>query len=103
MFYAVVISHGLYWTVSLHGCNLDWHSCSLLDTLPETLTSVSAVCLLLVALRSFRVCEGNSDERFLKLSKLRHGRFMDALGNVVLLFYCKKSEFSSHDPHCNFY
>ena len=32
VFYAVVISRGLYWTVSLHGCNLDRHSCSLLDT-----------------------------------------------------------------------
>ena len=74
---------------SLHGCNLDRHFYSLLDTLPETLTSVSAVCLLLVALRSFRVYEGNSDDRFLKLSKLRNGQFMDASGNVILLLYCK--------------
>ena len=101
VFYAVVIFHGLYWTVSLHGCNLDRYSCSLLDTLPETLTSVSAVCLLLVALRSCRICEGNSDERFPKLSKLRNGWFMDASGYVMLLLYCKKSEFCSHDPHCN--
>ena len=36
VFYAVVISRGLYWMVSLHGWNLDRHFCSLLDTLPET-------------------------------------------------------------------
>ena len=83
--YAVIISRGFNWTVSLRGCNLDKHSCSLFNTSPEILTSVSAVCLLLVALRSFRVCEGNSDERFLNISKSRKGQFMDASGNVMLI------------------
>ena len=87
--YAVIISRGFNWTVSLRGCNLDKHSCSLFNTSPET---VSAVCLLSVALRSFCVCEGNSDERFLKLSKLCKGRFTDASGYVML---CERSKLSS--------
>ena len=71
------------WTVSLRGLKLDRNASPLLTTSPETVTSISDVSLILSKLCSCRVCAGNSDEKFLKLSYLRKGVFMDASGKMI--------------------
>ena len=71
------------WTVSLHGLKLNCNVCPLLTTSPETVTSISDVSLILSKLCSCRVCAGNSDEKFLKLSYLRKG---DASGKMINLY-----------------
>ena len=78
--YALRVQQGFCWAVSLRGICLNRDSCPLLTALPETLTSVSSVCLATAELSSYRVCEGNPDERFLKLSQ--KGSFMDTSGRI---------------------
>ena len=72
------------WTVSLRGLKLDRNACPLLTTSPETVTSISDVSLILSKLCSCRVCAGNSDEKFLKLSYLRKGVFILSLLRELL-------------------
>ena len=86
LLYALRVSTGFSWTVSLRGIPLNRSLCPLLIACPEQMTSVSDVCQFLEALRTCCLCEGNSDERFLQLSHSRSGRFLDVSGNET----CKR-------------
>ena len=78
IFFALRIQQGFCWTVSLRGVDLKRDTCPLLTALPESLKSASSIHLLTTRLTTYHVCEGNMEEKFLKLSKLRKGVFTDA-------------------------
>ena len=80
--YALRITEGFSWSFSLRGLRLNCSICPILATFPGTLTSASDVCDVSSELSSFRVCMGNCDEKFLELSRLRKGQFMDASGKI---------------------
>ena len=82
LLYTLKVQHGFYWTLSLRGKSLDINTCPLLAALPQTLRSLSCISVITKELNSYHVCEGNFDERFLKLSRLRKGVFMDTSGQM---------------------
>ena len=83
LLYSLRISHGFSWALLLRGVPISRSSCPLLTASPELLMSAGDICHLLVALDSFRICEGNSDEKFLRLSHSRKGTFVDVSGNTA--------------------
>lgn len=86
LLYALRVSTGFSWSLSLRGIALNRSLCPLLMATQEQLTSVFEVCQFLEALNTYHVCEGNSEERFLELSHSRKGRFLDVSGNDKMLF-----------------
>ena len=81
LLYSLRIASGCSWTVSLRGVALNRSVCPLLAAYSEHIASALDVFYLLNALDSFLVCEGNSDEKFMKLSHSQKRCFMDVSGN----------------------
>lgn len=81
LLYSLRIANCFSWTLSLRGVALNRSVCPLLTAYPELMASPLDVLHLLKALSSFLVCEGNSDQKFLKLSHSRKGCFVDVSGN----------------------
>ena len=67
VFYALRIQQGFRWMVSLRGVSLKRDTCPLHTAFPETLMSVASVRLVAARLISYHVCEGNMEDKFLKL------------------------------------
>ena len=84
--FALRIQQGFTWTVSLRGVPLKRDACPLLQMFPDSLVSVTRVHCVLESLNACHVCEGNSEEKFLKFSKLRRGVFTDASGILNNVF-----------------
>lgn len=81
--FALKIEQDFSWAVSLRGVGLKRDTCPLLTALPESLTSVSNVCLVTARLSTCHVCVGNMEEKFLKLSNMQKGVFTDASGTCI--------------------
>ena len=84
LLYSLKVSTGFSWTLSLRGIALNRRLCPLLTASTEQMTSAFDICQLLESLNTYRLCEGNSDERFLQLSHSRRGCFLDVSGNEII-------------------
>ena len=80
MHFTLRIQQGFSWTVFLRGVLLKQDTCPLLQTFPESLLSATRVRCVAERLTACHVCDGNSEEKFLKLSNFRRGVFTDAAG-----------------------
>ena len=80
--YVLRISLGFSWTLSLRGVTLNSSTCPALNALPEFLPSAADVGRVLTTLTTLHVCEGNADERFIRLADSWKGRFLDTSGNI---------------------
>ena len=54
---------------------LDQKTCALLASFPKQINKATDVCYITEALHTYCLCIGNSEDRFLKLSKNRKGHF----------------------------
>lgn len=90
--FALKICQGFSWAVSLRGVPLKRDTCQFLTTLPESLTTISSVYLVIEQLKSCCVCVGNMEDKFLKLTNMRKGVFTDATGiyysKLHVCWYC---------------
>ena len=57
---------------------------SLLTSLPQTVSSVGDVRLILNFLNSCSLCIGNSEEKYIPLAKNRKGKFMNCAGKIII-------------------
>ena len=72
------VSSDFSWKLFLS--SLEICHCTLLANSPQRVRSVRDVVVLLTTLDSMRICDGNSDAKFLTLSLSHKGVFMDSHG-----------------------
>ena len=77
--FSLRIHADLSWKVLLLGQSIST-TCPMLLDLPQTLSSVLDVEVVLKALDTSTVCLGNDDAKFSHLAKSHAGTFMDASG-----------------------
>ena len=78
--YMVTVSCDFSWKVSIE---FQVQENVILHTAPTLLTSAMSVMNVVEMLDSYKVCVGNSDEKFSRLIAQRNGKFMDKTGNSV--------------------
>ena len=79
--YSITIQKDFTWLLSAFGRNVT-RSCHALLSTPDVLDSVDKVVQFLFTVQHCKVCEGNSDEKFLEVAKRRDGIFKDQSGKT---------------------
>ena len=70
---SVTINEFLTWTMFVH--NKEAETCSLMEGVSTTITSVDMLNKLICLIDSLKVCTGNYDENYLQLADSRKGKF----------------------------
>ena len=80
--HSITIRSNFTWLLSVHGKNISPQSCRVLAASPSLLNSVDRVVQLISLIEQSRICEGNSESKFLDVAKRRDGVFKDQSGKL---------------------
>ena len=80
--YSITIRECFTWYVSAFGCNISPQSCRVLCDTHDKLNTLSKVKKLMSVIDCCKVCEGNSDAKFMEVAKRRDGIFNDPSGKI---------------------
>ena len=83
IFYTFHVDDKLTWTMSVCGVPLEVKQCTLLDSHPGKLSSVSDIVSVLGNISTARVCTGNPDKKYTVLVETRNGSFQDPSGKFI--------------------
>jgi hypothetical protein len=77
---SVIVNNDLQWKVSFRGKEIDTMKLNTLSLMPSTLSSFKSLKEIIDILDVCVICEGNGDDRYLKLSLARKKCFWDISG-----------------------
>ena len=85
--YSITLREDFTWLISAFGYSVTPQSCHLLAGTPLILESAYKTTQLISLIDHGRICEGNSDSKFLEVAKRRDGIFKNHSGktNVTLM------------------
>ena len=80
----LLIKHDLTWEVYLADHTVP-HQCAILSHFPPSINNETSLLNLLGAVSSASICQGNSEERYITMARIRKGIFTSQNGETVSL------------------